>query len=291
MKYIASGTGLTAAVLATKFNIQNAITDYSEILKDSDVDVVLITTRPNLHAQMVVEALLAGKHVFVEKPLALTRSELEGILEARRKSGKMLTVGFNRRFSPFAEKMKSLVGDAAMNIIVTVNAGFIPDSSWVHDPKIGGGRIMGEACHFIDLCSYLAQSTVARVCMNALGVNPQESTDNASIMLSYANGTNAVINYFSNGSKKYPKEKVEIFSQERVLVLDNWRSLRGYGFKGFSRMRSVMNKGHEDEFRLLLRTIKTGGKDVIPVNSLVNTTLATFGAIESLKTSGWVKVD
>ena len=111
-----------------------------------------------------------------------------------------------------------------------MNAGFIPADVWVHDLKVGGGRIIGEACHFIDLCSYLTGSDVVAVCMNALGPNPQENTDNASILLRYANGSNAVINYFANGSKSYAKERIELFSQEKVLILDNWRALHGYGF-------------------------------------------------------------
>lgn len=123
--------------------------------------------------------------------------------------------------------MRRLLGDGPKNIVATMNAGFIPREVWVHDLEIGGGRIIGEACHFIDLCSFLAGSEVVAVCMNALGENPEENTDNASILLRYANGTNAVINYFANGSKSYAKERVEVFSQERVLVLVTGSKLTG----------------------------------------------------------------
>ena len=147
----------------------------------------------------------------------MNEEELQNIENAYMKvSDKItLTVGFNRRFSPFAVKMKALVGGGPKNIVATMNAGYIPPEAWVQDMEVGGGRVIGEACHFIDLCSFLADSKVVAVCMNALGENPQENTDNVSILLKYENGTNAVINYFANGSKSYVKERVEVFSQEK----------------------------------------------------------------------------
>lgn len=163
----------------------------------------------------------------------------------------MVVVGFNRRFSPLAVKMKTLLGEGAKNIVATMNAGFIPGDVWIHDLEVGGGRIIGEACHYIDLCTYLAGSKVTAVCMNALGSNPEENTDNGSILLKYENGTNAVINYFANGSKSYSKERIEAFSQERTLILDNWRKLKGYGFKGFSKMKTKQDKGHKNSLNFL----------------------------------------
>ena len=239
---------------------------------------------------MVLESLEAGKHVFVEKPLCLTAEELEAIREKADNTQKMVVVGFNRRFAPLAEKMDSLLGDGPMNIVATMNAGHIPPEVWVHDPKVGGGRIVGEACHYIDLCSFLAGSQVRAVCMNALGTHPEETTDNASILLKYENGTNAVINYFANGSKAYAKERVEVFQQERTLVLDNWRVLRGYGFKGFSKAKMRQDKGHHRQFQLLVDSLKKGGKPIIEFESIYNTTKASFAAIESLKTGQWVPV-
>ena len=172
-----------------------------------------------------------------------------------------------------------------------MNAGFIPPEVWVHDPEVGGGRIIGEACHFIDLCSYIAGSSVVSVCMNAMGENPQENTDNASILLRYENGSNAVINYFANGSKAYPKERVEVFSQNRVFVLDNWRKLTGYGVKGFGTMRGRMDKGQKNEFALLNDRVRNGGEALIPFESIVNTTKASFASIRSLKERKWVDVE
>ena len=171
-----------------------------------------------------------------------------------------------------------------------MNAGFIPPEMWVHDMEIGGGRILGEACHFIDLCSYLAASRVTAVCMNAMGENPQENTDNATILLKYENGTNAVINYFANGSKAYQKERVEVFSQERVFILDNWRRLEGFGTKGFSKMKGKMDKGQKDEFRMLNERLQNGSESLIPFESIVNTTKASFAAIQSLKERKWIDV-
>ena len=293
IKYVASAGGLNAKVMAKKAGAEMATSDYREILKDAEVGLVIITTRHNLHAKMVKEALEAGKSVFVEKPLCLKPEELDEICEAYQKAGRgvTLTVGFNRRFSPFAVKLKQLVGDGPKNIVATMNAGFIPAEMWVHDLDIGGGRIIGEACHFIDLCSYLAGCRVVAVCMNAMGETPQENTDNASILLKYENGTNAVINYFANGSKAYAKERVEVFSQERVFVIDNWRRLEGFGAKGFSKMSGTMDKGQKDEFRMLNERLQQGGEALIPFDSIVNTTRASFAAIQSLKESRWVDVE
>lgn len=293
VKYVASAGGLTAKVVAKRLGAENATSDYKEILNDSEVSLAIITTRHNMHAKMVLETLKAGKSVFVEKPLCLNEEELNDIVAAYKAApnGTTLTVGYNRRFSPFAVKMKQLMGDGPKNIIATMNAGFIPKEVWVHDMEIGGGRILGEACHFIDLCSYLAGSKVVSVCMNAMGVNPEENTDNASILLRYENGTNAVINYFANGSKSYDKERVEVFSQERVLILENWRKLTGYGVKGFSKMKGNMDKGQRDQFTMLNDRILNGGESLIPIDSIINTTQACFAAIKSLKERKWIDVE
>ena len=291
IKYIASAQGLNAKILAKKSNAENATSDYKEILKDPEVSLAIITTRHNLHAKMIIEALNAHKNVFCEKPLCLNKNELNEIIDAYKNTSDVtLTVGFNRRFSPYAVKLKQLVGDGAKNIVATMNAGFIPPEMWVHDLEIGGGRIIGEACHFIDLCSYIAGSKVVSVCMNALGENPQENTDNVSILLKYENGTNAVINYFSNGSKSYAKERVEVFSQQKVFIIDNWRKLTGYGVKGFSNMKGGMDKGQKNQFSELNKRIINGGAPLIPFDSIINTTKASFAAIESLKENRWIDI-
>lgn len=295
LKYIVSAGGLSASTLAKRSGFMCAATDYREVLADNGVDLVMITTRHNLHAAMVTESLQAGKNVFVEKPLCLNEEELqeiEGVYANLKNSEStpILTVGFNRRFAPFAQRMKSLLGQGAINIVATMNAGFIPANSWVHELQVGGGRIVGEACHFIDLCSFLAGSRVVSVCMNALGNSPRENTDNASILLRYANGSNAVINYFANGNKGYAKERIEVHSQERSLIMDNWRTLTGFGFKGFTSQKTKQDKGHNEQFRLLIDRLHAGGETLIPFEEIVNTTRASFAAITSLKEGRWVEV-
>jgi predicted dehydrogenase len=292
LKYISSSTGLTGTVLAKKYNISHSTTDNDIVFKDGEVDLVLITTRHNSHAALAIEALRNGKNVFVEKPLALNKEELDKVIQEYKQSGKTITVGYNRRFAPLAIEMKKALGNAntPMNIVATMNAGFIPSNSWIHDLEVGGGRIIGEACHFIDLMTFLTGSKVKSICMNALGTQPLENTDNASILLKYENGTNAVINYFANGSKTYAKERIEVYHQERTLVLDNWRKLKGYGFNNFNSASSGQDKGHQNQFNLLMESVKNGGESIIPMSELVNTTLASFAAVESLKTGAWVNL-
>jgi predicted dehydrogenase/threonine dehydrogenase-like Zn-dependent dehydrogenase len=284
---IASATGLTGTSLAKKFNIAKSTTDYQSILSDPAVDLVIITTRHNEHAKMTVECLQAGKHVFVEKPLALNHQELEQVLVAY--SGKTtLTVGFNRRFSPHMQKAKQLTGNSLMNVVATMNAGNIPANVWVHDLKVGGGRIVGEACHYMDLITYLTGSKIVAVCMNAMGTQPEATTDNASILLKYANGSTGVINYFANGSKEYSKERIEIFTQDKTLITDNFRMTTGYGFNNFKNLKTGLDKGHAAQFKILTERVRTGGAPLIPFDEIVNTTLASFAAIESLKENRWV---
>lgn len=298
LKYIASLDGLSAADLARRFKVANVTSDYKLILNDNEVDLVIITTRHNAHSELVIESVKAGKNVFVEKPLSLNLDELNRIVEVSQLKSqniepKTITVGFNRRFAPFSKKMKNLLGDGnvPMNIVATMNAGFIPPDVWVHDMEVGGGRIVGEACHFIDLCTYLTSSKVKSVCMNALGRQPSINTDNASILLKYENGTNAVINYFSNGNKMYSKERLEVYSEERILIMDNWRKLKGFGFKGFRSISGKQDKGHGNQFKYLIDQIQNGGNALIPFDEIINTTKASFAAIESLKRGMWVNVE
>ncbi len=292
IKYIASSGGLSSTIMAKRHKIANSTSDYKEILLDNEVDIVFITTKHNMHASMVLETLQAGKSVFVEKPLALTSKELEDIIAEYNTRKVSVSVGFNRRFAPLAKRMKKLLGNdnTPININATMNAGFLPADLWVHDMEIGGGRIIGEACHYIDLCTYLAGSRVKMVCMSAMGTNPEENTDNASILLKYENGSNAVINYFANGSKAYSKERVEVYSQERTLVMDNWRRLRVFGFKNAKKYSSKQDKGHYNQFQELIEQQQKGGDSIIPFEEIVNTTKASFAAIESLKKGKWIQV-
>jgi predicted dehydrogenase/threonine dehydrogenase-like Zn-dependent dehydrogenase len=294
-KFISSASGLTAKSLAKRYGFEFSTTNYKEILEDDEVDLVLIATRHNLHASMVAETLLAGKNVFVEKPLALKEAELQNIIDIYNSLTVQasINVGFNRRFSPFIEKARKLIGDTStpINIIATMNSGFIPPENWVHDVNIGGGRIIGEACHYIDLMIFLTGSMVSEVVMNALGNNPTDNTDNAIITLKFVNGSQGVINYFSNGNKAYSKERIEVYSQGRTLIIDNFRKMTGYGFKRFSSISSSINKGHRAQFKQLIQQIKKGSGPLIPFEELVNTTKASLAALKSLKTGSWIKVD
>lgn len=294
LKYIASAGGLTAKSLANKYGFEFSTTDYYTILQDPKVDLVIITTRHDQHAPMVINSLKAGKHVFVEKPLAISQEELNEIIEVYNglPSPLSVTVGFNRRFSPFSMKAKQLLGVdiPPINMVATINAGNIPSDVWVHDMKIGGGRIIGEACHFIDLMSFFAGSNVKEVYMSALGTNPSENTDNAIITLKYVNGSQGVINYFANGNKRYPKERIEIYSQERILVIDNFKNMKGYGFKSFSSMGGAINKGHKHQFTSLLSQLQKGGEPLIDFSSIINTTQASISAVESLRTGRCISI-
>ena len=291
IKYIVSKGGLSSKALASKHKVAYSSSSLQEVLQDDDVTMVAITTRHNLHAQMTVEALNAGKNVFVEKPLALSTAELEEVITAQKQSGKAVMVGFNRRFSPHIQKIKKHLPESApKNMIATMNAGNIPANVWVHDMAVGGGRIIGEACHYIDLLVYLSGSKVQSVCMNAMGLNPAESTDNASILLRFENGDTGVINYFANGSKAYSKERLEVYFDEQTIIMDNFRLTTGYGVKGLTKLKTKLDKGHKAQFEKLSQLSKNGGEPLIPLDQIINVTKASFAAIESLKTKTWSDV-
>lgn len=297
LKIIASAGGLNATLLANKFGIAQSTTDYRQILDDPAIDLCIITTRHDSHARLTVEALQAGKHVFVEKPLAIYADELADIIDAQQASGRMVMVGFNRRFSFHAQRMKSLLGgprsgEVPMNVVATVNAGLVPAGSWVHDRTVGGGRMLGEACHFADLITFLTGSRVVSVCMNAMGTNPTETSDSASLLLRYENGATGVVNYFANGHKAYAKERVEVYSQGRTLVLDNFRKLTGYGFRGFSGLSGRQDKGHTEQMNRLMKQVRGdgAGEPMIPFADIVNTTQTMLAALISLREKGWSEV-
>ncbi|MFK7747166.1 MAG: bi-domain-containing oxidoreductase [Kordia sp.] len=292
LKYISSSGGVNGTELAKKHNIAYSVTENKEMLTDDEVNMVMITTRPNHHVPMVLETLKHNKHVFVEKPLAINPEGLQAVMDAyyAKDNKNSITVGFNRRFSPHIEKMKSLVGNNVLNVVATMNAGHIPYEMWFHDMDVNGGRIIAEGVHYIDLISYLTGSKVKSVMMNAMGENPAENTDNASILLKYENGSTGVVNYFSNGAKSYSKERLEVYFNESTLIMDNFRQTKGYNIKGFKKMKTKLNKGHKNQFNKLMTFLKEGGDPIMPFEDVVNATKASFAAIESLKTKQWVDV-
>jgi len=314
LKYVsAKSNGAGATHIAKKYGFENATTDLDGIWRDPEVNTVFIATGHNSHAALACRALEAGKHVFVEKPLCLTTEELEKIIltadergltqietnvsrkDAKAQSGSVvadirhpssdlphLMVGFNRRFSPHVVKMKELLKSRgeplAMNM--TVNAGVIPPNVWVHDPEKGGGRIVGEACHFMDLLAYICGSRIVAVSAAQMGKGVAVREDKMSIVLSFEDGSIGTVNYFGNGSKSYSREIVEIFSDGRVLRLDNFRKLEGFGFKGFRRFRTwKMDKGHQAQFNAFVERVEQGGEPLIPFEEIVNVTLASFAAV------------
>ncbi|MBN2181530.1 MAG: bi-domain-containing oxidoreductase [Sedimentisphaerales bacterium] len=288
LKYIAGKTNPSAVQhAAKKFDIENAITDYRRILDDKEVDTLFIITGHHVHARMVIEGLEADKHVFVEKPLAITEQQLNKIAETVSKHpAKHLMVGFNRRFSPHTAKIKQLLSGRTgpLCISLTVNAGQIPAEHWIQDPERGGGRIIGEGCHFIDLLSYIAANPVHAVSAMTVGDGPAVREDMMSMILYFADGSIGSINYFANGSKRYPKEILEIFNDGRILKTENFRVTRGYGFSGFRKFRTLrQDKGHKNEIKAFIDGIHTGSEPLIPFEQLANVTHSTFAAVESAR--------
>lgn len=291
IKYIASAKGLSGTTLAKKYAIAFSTTQFADVLADKEVDTLVITTRHNQHARQVTEGLAAGKNVFVEKPLAITLEEILEIEAQYKKSKGSLTVGFNRRFSPFALEAKKMLGDSnqPINVIATMNAGFIPKNHWVQDMLTGGGRIIGEACHLIDLITFFSGSMVESVVMNALGPSPDASTDNASILLKYQNGSQGAIHYFSNGNKAYSKERVEIYNQGKTIVIDNFRKSKYFGYKS-SGLSKMQDKGHKEQFRRFLEHLQKGTPAIISPEEIFNTSKAAIAAVDSLITKQWMDV-
>jgi predicted dehydrogenase/NADPH:quinone reductase-like Zn-dependent oxidoreductase len=285
--YIADLNGAAAKHAAVKFSAEKAVSDYRQILDDKEVDAVFVVTSHNTHARFICEALEAGKHVFVEKPLAMNEEQVEQVQSTVAKHpSSMIMVGFNRRFSPHTVKMKELLagrsGPLCMNM--TVNAGEIPADHWTQDPERGGGRIVGEGCHFIDLLSFLAGSPVKSVSAAMVGQGPAIRDDKTSICLEFADGSVGTVNYFANGAKSYPKEMLEVFSDGRVLRLENFRVTHGFGFKGFKKFKTArQDKGHGAELAAFIRRIEQGGEPLIPFDQLKNVTLASFAAVKSAR--------
>jgi predicted dehydrogenase/threonine dehydrogenase-like Zn-dependent dehydrogenase len=292
LQTVATSSGRDAAIAARKFGFSQAASDYRQVLDDPAINVVFIATRHNSHARLVVESLATGKHVFVEKPLALNRDGLFAVEVAIQAATSLLIprplqllVGFNRRFAPLAVQMRTLLATRSepLSLIYTVNAGAILANHWTQDPAVGGGRIIGEGCHFIDLLRYLVGHPIVDVTARSMGAAPGLAVreDKMSITLTFADGSLGTVHYFANGSKQYPKERVEVFSAGRILVLDNFQRLRGYGWPGFKDKRLWrQDKGHGAEVAAFVERVRSGGAWLIPWEELEEVTLATFAAVE-----------
>lgn len=280
---VATARATTARNVADKFGFDNCTGDADAVINDDAINTIFIATPHNLHANNVIKALQANKNVFVEKPLCLTKVELEEIREAESKSTGQVMVGFNRRFAPQIVALKKELNDSLPKAInYRINAGKLPADHWTQDPKVGGGRILGEACHFIDLCSFIADSPITNVAANALK-DANNLNDTVSISLSFANGSVASISYFSNGSKKLSKEYLEVFCGEKSVVIDDYKCIDILGSKQKKTKSSAQDKGHAKEVELFLSAIKEGKQLPISFKECYNSTKATFEVLEKIK--------
>ncbi len=283
LKTVASAAGVSGLHAGRKFGFETTTTDTESVLADPEVDAVVITTRHDTHSALVCRALRAGKHVFVEKPLALTQAQVDDVRAALGEAGAsgrhpVLMVGFNRRFAPQVVKVRSLLAGASgpCAFVMTVNAGAIPPEHWAQDREVGGGRVIGEGCHFVDLLRFLAGSPIDSVVASSMDV---PTADTVSIQLGFRNGSIGTVHYFANGSKKFPKERLEVFAAGRVLQLDNFRRLRGFGWPGFSAMNLWrQDKGQRACARAFLGAIAGGRPAPIPVEEIFEVAEATIAA-------------
>jgi predicted dehydrogenase len=272
LRTVASGKGTSAAITAKQLGFEQAATDPDAIMQDAAIDTVVVLTRHDSHARYAIRALDAGKHVFVEKPLALTETELDDVCAAAERAGRVVMVGFNRRFAPLARTLRADLANRAgpAALVLTVNAGRIPRDHWTQDPAVGGGRIVGEACHFIDLARYLVGAPIrdARA-IPAADASGRAIDDIAHLTLSFADGSTAVVHYLANGSAAFPKERIEAFADGRVWQIDNWRRLHAWGGGQKSGgMLAGQDKGHAAELEAFAAAVRGKAPAPIPLDEI-----------------------
>ncbi|MDQ7822572.1 MAG: bi-domain-containing oxidoreductase [Candidatus Eremiobacteraeota bacterium] len=281
LKIIASAGGMSGYHAGRKFGFEAVTTDHRALLDDSEINAVVIATQHDSHGALVMEALRAGKHVFVEKPLCIKREELEALDETYRSLAEkpLLMVGFNRRFAPLTVRLREILSGFREpgTFVMTVNAGSLPADHWTLDGEAGGGRLIGEGCHFIDLIRFCAGSPLAEVQSFPGGASAAPGT--VSLFLRCTNGSQGFLHYLTAGHKSFPKERLEVICGGAVLVLDNFRSLAGFGVKGFSREKPMaQDKGHGGCARAFVEAVEKGLPSPIPFEELVEVTDATFRA-------------
>ncbi len=267
LRSVASSAGVSGLHAGRKFGFDETTTDTNRLFADPGTNAVVITTQHDSHARFVLQALAACKHVFVEKPLCLTLGELAQIEAAARTQ--IVMVGFNRRFAPQVQKVSALLKAVTgpKSFVMTVNAGAIPADHWTQDPEAGGGRIIGEACHFIDLLRFLA---TARITSHHVTKMDMPTNDTVSISLGFEDGSIGTVHYLANGSKAFPKERLEVFAAGRVLQLDNFRKLQGFGWPGFDKMNLWrQDKGQKACAAAFIKAIAQGGPAPIPFDEIV----------------------
>jgi predicted dehydrogenase/threonine dehydrogenase-like Zn-dependent dehydrogenase len=295
---IASATGQNAQHAANKFGFQYADSSAERIIEDPEINTVAILTRHHLHHPQVLASLAAGKHVFCEKPLVLNRDQLQDIAHALDgdggKSKPLLMVGFNRRFAPLALKLKEFLGDCSEPMVAyyRINAGAIPLDHWVHDPEQGGGRIIGEVCHFVDFLTYLVGETPVTVSTNALPDSGHYREDNVVMTYTFPERSLGTVSYLANGDKAYPKERVEVFCGGRIAVLDDFRSLELIydGKRKVHRARLAQDKGHRAEWEAFSASLLGGGQPPVPYDQIFGVMQATFAAQYALRQAKSIKI-
>jgi predicted dehydrogenase/threonine dehydrogenase-like Zn-dependent dehydrogenase len=292
---IATASGVSARDTGTRYGFARFASGAEEVLFDESVNLVVVATRHDTHASLARRALERGLHVFVEKPLALSDAELDSVLEAASSSSGLLTVGFNRRFSPHARAAKEFFEGvrAPLSILYRVNAGRVARSHWTQDPLEGGGRVIGEVCHFVDFMQFMTGSTVVRVYAEPVASDDREAVDEDSIFvtLRFADGSNGTIAYLAEGDRALRKERVEIFGGSRTFVIEDFRETFAYrdGRETHTRTRA-QDKGQREEVRAVCEALLRGGPAPIPLRELAAVTRATFRILESLRTGEAVKV-
>ena len=292
-----SATGVHSRQAAEKFRFGYCTTDESELLRDSNINTLVIATRHNLHAAQVLAAMATGRHIFCEKPLCLKEEELADIVRAHGESGQKshLLVGFNRRFAPMVQQLKTFVNaiQEPLAMQYRVNAGYIPPDHWLNDPEVGGGRLLGEVCHFIDLLNFVAGSLPVEVETRDLASGERYSGDNVIVSLRFANGSHGSISYFANGDKSFSKERIEVFGGGSVAVLEDFRRLEFVrnGRRQVVRSRLRQDKGHRAEWAAFAHSIRSGQPSPVPFNDIVASTLATLRALESRSSGAAESVD
>jgi polar amino acid transport system substrate-binding protein len=288
---VATNSGTTSRRVAEKFGFAWCADDPDEILADEDTSVVFITTRHDSHGRLVRAALEAGKHVYVEKPLCLTEEELLAIEDAwTAQDGKIhLMVGFNRRFAPLVTRLKSALRPRPLTAVYRVNAGAIAPDHWIQDPDMGGGRIIGEVCHFIDLIAYLTGASPVQVSASAMD-DAAHLADTVSITIDFADGSVGTVHYFANGPKGLAKERLEVFQNGNAWVLDDFRALDVYGAGKPEHHKTLsQNKGQKEMLTAFFDSLKKG-RPLIPFADIRAVTVATFAAEASLRNRVPVRV-
>lgn len=289
---VATGRGNTAKYVGEKYKFNFLASSVEDIINDANINTVFITTRHNLHADYVLKALQSNKHIFVEKPLAMNEEELSEIKTAfESNSNNYVMVGFNRRFSPAVKDLKKLfLKEQAKSIVIRINSGIMPIDHWVNDPEIGGGRIIGEACHFIDLAMYLADSPIVSVSADSMA-DPNSLNNTVVINLKMQNGSVASLSYFANGNKDVPKEYIEVYCGGTIAQIDDFKSLKIFGKRSKVIKYKRQDKGHAAGVQSFLTSIKTGAGCPIPFHESYLSMLVTFKVNQSLLENRKIMID